>query len=48
MRPAVPELWDEFVQAWEDDRHFRAQIMLAVAVGLIGLAFALLEVRVSA
>ena len=42
------ELWEEFVAAWEDDRHFRAQIMLAVAVGLIGLTFALIETGVKA
>ncbi len=41
-------MWDDIRDWWESDSHFRQQIILAVIVGSIGLAFVIARVGVEA
>lgn len=38
-------MWDELRDRYEDDSHWRAQVQLAVVLGVIGVAFAYLQGR---
>jgi hypothetical protein len=38
-------MWDDFRDWWEWDSHFRQQIVLAVIIGCIGLAFTIARVK---
>ena len=39
----MDELWETIKERWEDDAFFREQIILAVVIGSIGLAFTIAE-----